>query len=337
MASQKKEAKVRERISISDHLQKIGLPAMRKELLEGLQANPKYISSKFFYDDKGSHLFEKITALPEYYPSRTEKQILATLWEKLSVDADKLNTDKLNIIELGSGDSSKISLLLSQLSEDELSRTHYFPVDISHAAINSAANELINNFPTLEIHGLVADFIRQTDILPDIKNRLFCFFGSTLGNLEPGNRDYFIRQLGSIMNKGDHLLLGLDMVKDSAVLEKAYNDSQQVTAQFNKNVLNVTNNLLDANFKPELFNHIAFYNTSLHRIEMHLQAKQPMHIHYRFNGQRIDLSNEETIHTENSHKFNRQHIDSLARTGGLETNAIYTDPRQWFSISHFSK
>lgn len=332
MASQKKEAKVQDRISISDHLQEIGVPAMRKELLEGLQATTKYISSKYFYDDEGSRLFEEITALPEYYPSRTEKEILATLWKKLHI-----NADELNIVELGSGDSSKISLLLSQLSDAELSRTRYFPVDISHAAINGAANELINRFPTIEVHGLVADFIGQPDIMPEAENRLFCFFGSTLGNLEHGKRDNFIRQLGNIMNKGDHLLLGLDMIKDNRVLEKAYNDSQHVTAQFNKNILNVTNNLLDTDFKPELFNHIAFYNTDLHRIEMHLQAKQNMHIHCGFNGQRIDLSNGETIHTENSHKFNRRHIDSLASTGELETNAIFTDPRQWFSISHFTK
>lgn len=309
-----------------------GDKSAKNEILEGLKNQPKRIPSKFFYDGKGSGLFEAITTLPEYYPTRCEKEILTYLWDKL-----ELNAGDLRIIELGSGDCSKIRLLLTCMPEDQLRNVIYYPVDISPVAIRDAIADLKESFPTLKVKGIAADFTSQLHLLPRGGTRMFCFFGSTIGNLDPGEINGFMTSLGREMVKGDHLLMGLDMIKDISVLENAYNDNRGVTAMFNKNILSVANELLESDFDPGMFDHKAFYNQEKQRIEMHLQARRNMSVSCNSNGSRIKLKEGETIHTENSHKFSPEQIEQLGEAGGLGVKAIYPDSKAWFGVVHFVK
>jgi L-histidine N-alpha-methyltransferase len=328
----KEETLSKEGIKLVNYLADIGIKKVKEEIFNGLKAFPKYISPKFFYDEKGSELFEAITKLDEYYPTRTEKKILSTIGKELNLDFSKLC-----IIEFGSGDSSKISLLLSQVPENKLSTIKYYPVDISQSAIERASEKLADEFPMININGIVADFIHQLNMIPKTGKRLFCFFGSTIGNLNTTEIKEFMKLLGTEMQAKDSLLLGIDMVKDSAVLEKAYNDNQQITADFNKNILNVINNLAETNFKSADFEHLAFYNEEKRKIEIHLKARKDMVITFESEADKIYIKKGETIHTENSHKFNKDDIKTLGFWAGLDTEIILTDDRQWFSLVHYKK
>jgi len=245
--------------------------------------------------------------------------------------------DGLNIIELGSGDRSKIRLLLRQAPQSALPTIKYYAVDISQSAIKKAAKHLASEFPMIQINGVVADFIRHLNRMPKTANRLFCFFGSTIGNLDRIEIKTFMDRLGLLMQSGNHLLLGMDMVKERAILENAYNDVQQITADFNKNILNVVNHLLHTDFDPTAFEHLAFYDEKERRIEMHLKAKNDMVIGSEHSAEKIYIKQAETIHTENSHKFTRDDIESFGRWAGLDVIKIYTDVRRWFSLVHFRK
>jgi len=319
-------------ISIDNHLPKLGLENVREEIIAGLKSTPKFISSKFFYDKLGSKLFEEITNLDEYYPTRTEKKILSTIAKELSIDFTGLN-----IIELGSGDPTKISLLLQQIPDNKLSTINYHPVDISKSAILDSARRLAEDFPMIKINGVVADFIHQLDLVPYYDRKLFCFFGSTLGNFNDEEVEEFLNDLGKVMEKGDGFLLGLDMVKDIRILEEAYNDDKGITAEFNKNILNVVNKLACLNFNPREFDHIAFYNIDKDRIEMYLKANKEIILNLDGKGDQIQIQKGELIHTENSHKFSQENIKTMASWAGLETGGIYTDEMEWFSLVHFVK
>jgi len=326
------EIRIPESVSIDNHLPKIGINNVQKEITAGLQAFPKYISSKFFYDQRGSELFEKITQLDEYYPTRTEKSILSTIGKDLNLDYTSLN-----IIELGSGEHSKISLLLQQIPENKLPSIKYFPVDISQSAIEMSSASLATDFPIIKVQGIVADFLHQLNLIPKTGKRLFCFFGSTIGNLNITEIEQFMKLIGAEMQQDESLLLGMDMVKDTSILEKAYNDEQQITAEFNKNILNVINDLANTNFDPADFDHQAFYNEDYNRIEMHLKAKADMIINVKSTDSIILIQKGETIHTENSHKFNQDIIRTMAYWGGLDTEQIFTDSNKWFSLVHYKK
>ena len=317
---------------IINKLKDIDSGKVKEEILEGLTSLPRYISPKYFYNAGGSQLFENITELEEYYPTRTEKAILSGIGSSL-----KLDFNDLNIVELGSGDPSKIRLLLQQIPSDKLSTLHYYPVDISHSALEDSMQQLTEEFPEIMLTGIVADFMQQFDKLPKIKNRLFCFLGSTIGNLNPEERLSFMKNLGNEMEAGDHLLLGLDMVKDSRVLHRAYNDGQQVTAAFNKNILNVVNGIMDTSFDSADFEHLAFYNENEQRIEMHLKATRDRKIRINGNGETLNIKKGETIHTENSYKFNREDIESIGRHAGLTAVSVFPDEKKWFSLVLYSK
>ncbi len=321
---------VEEDSGLVNHLSDIGIKKIQEEIITGLRAKQKYISSKFFYDEKGSELFELITNLDEYYPTRTEKKILSSIGQDL-----KLDFSELSIVELGSGDPSKIRLLLQQIPENELSTLRYFPVDISQSAIEDASEKLVDEFPMLNISGIVADFILQPNRVPKIGRRLFCFFGSTIGNLTMDEIEKFMKRLGAEMQEGDGLLLGLDMIKDTFILEKAYNDDHQVTADFNKNILNVINVLANTDFDPEEFEHQSFYNEEEERIEMHLKAKSDMVITFNSEAAKIQIKKGETIHTENSHKFKKEHIETMGLWAGLSTEKIFSDHNQWFNLVYY--
>lgn len=300
------------------------------EILEGLLAKQKYISSRFFYDDRGSLLFEKITALPEYYPTRTEQAILMRYASEI-VGAGQ----KRNIIELGSGDCSKISILLETIPNQAVKQMRYFPVDVNEAAILKAAVLLSQKYPDMKIHGLLADFMKHLSEIPGEDERLICFFGSTLGNFSREEATGFVKQLKTRMRPGDTLLLGLDMVKDVTILEAAYNDRQAVTAAFNKNILRVVNRLAKTNFQTGDFEHMAFYNGEQNRIEMHLVALRDLQITTPFLDGSINLREGETIHTENSHKFTYEDIRRFADFSGLSIINVYSDMNNWFSLVQF--
>ena len=328
----KEETLTKEGIKLVNYLPDIGIKKVRDEIFKGLNAFPKFISPKYFYDNRGSELFEAITKLDEYYPTRTEKMILSTIGKKLNLDFSELS-----IIELGSGDSSKIRTLLQQLPENKLSTLKYYPVDISQSAIERASEKLADEFPMIPINGIVADFIHQLNMIPKTGKRLFCFFGSTIGNLNSIEIKEFMKFLGTEMQVGDSFLLGIDMIKDTAVLERAYNDDRKITADFNKNILNVINNLADTNFELAEFEHLAFYNEETKRIEMHLKARKDMVITFNSGTDKVHINKGETIHTENSHKFNKDNIKTMGFWAGLDTEKIFTDDNQWFSLVYYKK
>jgi len=324
IATQTVDAK---QISISNHIKDLGIDNIRKEIIEGLTAQKKYISSKFFYDDKGSKLFEKITSLPEYYPTRTEKGILKAVAPELM--SHLKNTD---IVELGSGDSSKITILLKGINSENIPSINYIPVDVSHSAIQKSAKELIKQFPDLTINGLVADFINQLDLIPYKNKRMFCFLGSTLGNFDENIATEFLQNLRSNMKVGDKLLLGVDLVKPLNILQNAYNDKQNVTAEFNKNILAVVNEIIESNFNQKDFEHKAFFNENESRIEMHLVAKRDVTINSPYLKTGLQLKKGEDIFTENSYKFSLDRIKDIHNSMGLDIKDIYSDENKWFAL-----
>ncbi len=319
-------------VKILNCLPEIGINAVQNEIVSGLTSSSKYISSKYFYDDKGSKLFGQITNLDEYYLTRTEKSILSTIIQNLNLDFIHRH-----IIELGSGDSSKIQILLQQIPSHILSTLTYYPVDISQSAIRKSVGELSEKFPMVRMKGIIADFLHQLNMLPKKEKRLFCFLGSTIGNLDTGERKDFMELLGEEMQKGESLLLGIDMVKDITVLEKAYNDSHKLTADFNKNILMAVNALIDSDFNTEDFEHVAFYNSEKKRIEMHLRAKTELLINTGTQMSKIQIFKGETIHTENSHKFDMDDIKKMGHWSGCTTENIYTDENEWFSVVQYKK
>lgn len=317
--------------TISDYLEKESAEEIRNLIWDGLQKEPKYISSRFFYDDRGSELFEDITRLPDYYPTRLEKEIL-------SKEASKIirENNPGNVIELGSGDCSKISLLFDALSREQIEKTQYVPVDVSRSAIQKSARLLQDKYSGLEIHGILADFLKHLRFPSDNGTNLVCFFGSTLGNFEPGVAHRFLLNVAEMMKPGDHMLLGLDMVKDKEVLEKAYNDEAGVTELFNKNILNVINGTVGTDFNPTDFEHHAFLNEEHQRIEMHLKALRALEVSTG-NGETLKIEEGEMIHTENSHKFSENDIMEMAVITGFRVKEIFSDSQKWFSLVHFIK
>jgi L-histidine N-alpha-methyltransferase len=321
-----------EQFQITDLLKKEEQQEVFDKILCGLISGKKYISSRFFYNSNGSALFEKITALPEYYPTRTEKSILKDKGREI------LNANSYSsIIELGSGDCSKICLLLDTIPDKNFGSTEYYPVDISASAICKSAELLTKKYPALRIQGILADFIKHLDHLPGINNRLICFLGSTLGNFSYEQSVSFLSGIRSLMDERDSLLLGLDMVKDAQILERAYNDGQGITEAFNKNILLAVNDIAETNFAPENFRHHAYYNLEKARIEMHLIALKDMEISSPLFNEKILIKKDESIHTENSHKFTPEKIKQMADKSGLRINEIFMDEKKWFSLVKLEK
>jgi len=319
-------------VTVDNFLLKIGTDAVVRHIAEGLTLREKYISCIYFYDAVGSKLFERITRLPEYYLARTEKSLLGQAAFYISNELKNID-----IVELGSGDCSKISILLEAIPSRFLPSVRYIPVDVSQSVVEESAAILVSTFPGMSIHGVIADFMKQLDLIPKGLTRFFCFLGSTVGNLSKRDAIEFFHNLGKAMRTGDMLLLGTDMVKDKDILAKAYNDSEGVTAEFNLNILNVVNNIANTNFHPEAFEHVAFYNEECSRIEMHLKAKEDLEAISPFIEERIIIGKGETIHTENSHKFTPERIKDFASTAGLEIQHIFSDEKKWFSLILMAK
>jgi L-histidine N-alpha-methyltransferase len=314
--------------TLHNHMPDIDEDRVIGDLLKGLTCSRKYISCVYFYDAKGSKLFEKITRLPEYYLTRLEKDLLREA--ALELGSTLHDTD---IIEFGSGDCSKISILFDAVPPDDMGSIRYVPVDVSRSAVEESADILVDLFPGLAIHGIIADFERRFSCIPEGTGRLFCFLGSTIGNFSNGRAVKFLSDLREVMRPDDMLLVGFDMVKEKEIIERAYNDSSLVTAEFNKNILNVVNALAGTNFTPDTFEHVAFYNGIDSRIEMHLRALEDLVISCPHVPDGIRIVRGETIHTENSHKYTTERMEELVSRAGLKVQTRYTDGDEWYSLA----
>ena len=313
------------KVRIKNLLPDIGIENARKEIADGLMNGRPAISSKFFYDQKGSLLFEEITKLEEYYPTRTEKGILTEMAPVLMPQ-----NSAMEIIELGSGDCSKISILL-EAANGNMANMKYIPVDFSQSAISDAANILCRRYPQLEIEAYVADFIHQLNLIPHSdKPRMVCFLGSTIGNFSMPEAREIIRNLAGSLFKNDSLLVGFDLIKAEDILHAAYNDAKGVTAHFNKNILKVVNGVVESDFSLDDFEHKACFNAQKSRIEMHLVANKGVQVSSPFFEKDLKLSRGESIHTENSHKYSMDSIHELIVGSGLSIKNTFTDPSSWF-------
>jgi len=298
-----------------------------KEIREGLTASHKYTPCKYFYDTQGSKLFEEICQLPEYYPTHTEISILRDIAPELM----KTVAHK-DLIELGAGANVKIRILLNAVGKSIRATLRYILVDISRSAVIEASQDLLDTYPELQVLGIIADFTSQLEVIPTERPLMFCFLGSTIGNMEQGETILFLRSISANMKPDDKLLVGFDMVKNRETMEAAYNDSKGVTAEFNKNILNVLNKELNANFDLSHFDHVAFFNEDHERIEMHLRANRDISVKLKSIDLEIEFKRGETIHTENSKKFTEKSIEDLANRAGLSVQNWYSDPSGWFFL-----
>ncbi|GGP42429.1 L-histidine N(alpha)-methyltransferase [Streptomyces calvus] len=298
--------------------------ALRADVREGLTGSPKTLPPKWFYDAHGSELFERITTLPEYYPTRAEREILlARAGEIAAVSGAR------TLVELGSGSSEKTRHLLDALTG---LRT-YVPVDVSASALTLAGEALVAERPGLEVHALIADFTARLT-LPDTPGpRLVAFLGGTIGNLLPAERAAFLASVRSLLAPGDALLLGTDLVKDETVLVRAYDDAAGVTAAFNKNVLNVVNRELDADFDPAAFEHVALWDAEREWIEMRLRSRTAQTVKVPALELAVDFAAGEELRTEVSAKFRQEGVRAELSAAGLETVRWWTDAQGRFALS----
>ena len=318
------------RVSITNLLQEIGPDEARDEIIKGLLASQKSISSKYFYNPEGSRLFEEITSLEEYYPTRTEMGILNRIAPALMKQYAGFD-----IIELGSGDPSKISVLLGAAAELSADSIHYMPLDISQAAIRASSEALVDQYPNINIEGYAVDFISQFDLVKRKRPALICFFGSTIGNFEWDQALELLRNIRRQMKEEDVLLMGMDLVKPESVLHAAYNDSRGVTAAFNRNILSTVNTLIESDFHAEDFDHLAFFNHEKSRIEMYLVANRDLLIQSPHIPGGLSFRKGESIHTENSHKYSQHHISEIVSATKLELKQSHRDEKGWFALSEF--
>ena len=300
---------------------------LRAEALTGLQATPKRLPPKLFYDQRGSQLFERITETPEYYPTRTE---IGLLEEHAAEIVERFGPNPL-IIEYGSGASRKIRILLDALEDHE---ARYLALDISKDHLIASAEALAEDYPNLDVHAVCADYTQEVELpesaLDGVGRRVAFFPGSTIGNFSPAEAESFLRSSSHMLGSGGAMLLGVDLKKDKATLDAAYNDEAGVTEEFNLNLLRRLNRELGANFDLAAFRHDAFYNEREGRIEMHLESLRDQCIDIA--GERIRFRAGETIHTESSHKFRVDELQELARRGGFEPGHAWTDEQRLFSL-----
>lgn len=297
--------------------------AFREDVLRGLSQEQMATPARWLYDDAGSQLFEDITQLPEYYPTRAETEILKGQSESFA----NLIAPGCAVVEFGSGSSVKTPLLLSAIDP-----AAYVPLDISGDFLRAAAKDLAVKFPTLPIHPVEADFMRQVALPAAVASlpKLGFFPGSTIGNMVARTAVDLLRSMRETLGEGAKLLIGMDLIKDAGVLEAAYDDAAGVTAQFNYNLIRRINRELDADIDLEALTHEARWNDEFARVEMHLVAGRD--IDFTVAGKRFALSKGESIHTENSHKFNRRTSAMMLLAGGWEPQARWLDEKGQFSL-----
>lgn len=300
-----------------------------EDVREGLSTTPKFLPPKYFYDAEGSRLFEQICELPEYYVTRTEQAIL----EKHADEIVQHLPEEGSLIELGSGSSRKTRVLIEALLK-KADSIHYMPVDISQTMVIDTSKVLINEYPELHITALVSDYFTALQYLrfENLSGKSIIFLGSNIGNFDLDEALQFLRKVCEAMQKQDKFLLGTDMQKEREILEAAYDDAQGITAHFNLNVLKRINRELGGNFDLNKFVHRAFYNTSLHRIEMHLQSLDNQTVYIEALNQTFRFKKDETIHTENSYKYSMDQIYRLADQAGLQVCESWFDEKRWFGL-----
>jgi L-histidine N-alpha-methyltransferase len=300
--------------------------ALERDVLVGLSLDPKELPPKWFYDERGSELFDEITRLPEYYLTDREREILDARAAEI---VDALAADTL--VELGSGTSEKTRLLIdAMLAARKLKRLVVF--DYSEEFLRSAAAQLANDYPSVDVHAVVGDF-EQLDRLPGTGTRLIAFLGSTIGNLPPGVRAAFLARVARDLRRDAGLLLGLDLVKDVARVEAAYNDPAGVTAAFNRNVLDVLNRELHADFDPSGFEHVARWDPENEWIEMLLRSTRDQRVHVRDLDLEVDFAAGEEMRTEVSSKFRRERIERELEEAGLVLRRWWTDEAGDFALA----
>jgi L-histidine Nalpha-methyltransferase len=303
---------------------------LAEDVREGLTRDQKQLPPKYFYDARGSELFDRITALPEYYPTRCERAILNRYAPEMVE-----SSEAAELVELGSGTASKTRALLYAMAGAGTLR-RYVPFDVDTSVVEGSAAELIELYPGLEVHGVVGDFQRDLERVPEGTRRLFAFLGGTVGNLYPEERLGFLRRLRDLMEPSDRLLLGADLVKDRGVLEAAYNDGEGVTAEFNRNVLRVVNRGLGADFEPDSFRHVAFFDEAGSRIEMRLRAEGAQAVRIPGAGLDVAFADGEEIRTEISTKFTREGIEEELVEARLGLDRFLTDDDALFGVAFAS-
>jgi L-histidine N-alpha-methyltransferase len=301
--------------------------SLRADARAGLTATPKTLSPKWFYDERGSELFEKITLLPEYYPTRAERAILRAASGEIAAA-----TGAATLVELGSGSSEKTRLLLDAL-RDAGSLRSYVPLDVSESALIAAANRVLVSYPGLSVEAIVSDFEEHLGLPAAGGARLVAFLGGTIGNLLPAERAAFLARLRTGLRAGDALLLGTDLVKDPAVLVAAYDDPAGVTASFNKNVLAVLNTELGADFDADAFEHVAIWDARAEWIEMRLRSVHDQRVTLPAIGLAVEFAEGEEMRTEVSAKFRREGVAGELAAAGFAMRSWWTDDAGQFGLS----
>lgn len=299
-----------------------------QDVITGLSHKPQSLPPRYFYDDRGSLLFEEICNLPEYYPTRTEAAILTQYASEIA----KLTGD-CELVELGSGSSTKTRLLLDAYANLGLP-LRYLPIDVSPSILENSAKQLLTDYSSLEIHGIIAtyaDALTHLGVSP-VKSRMILFLGSTLGNLTPLECDRFFKQVTTALLPGDYFLLGIDLQKPVAILEAAYNDSQQITAAFNLNMLSHLNWQFDGNFDLNCFRHRAIYNQEQAQIEMYLDCVRSHNVQLNKLNLSLEFQENTSILTEISRKFDLEQMQQYLHTQGLQSIKTWTDPQSWFAV-----
>ncbi len=306
---------------------------LAEDVLDGLTRPFKELPPKHFYDERGCELFDRITELPEYYPTRAERSIL-----EANAEAIVAATGAVELVELGSGTAAKTRVLLSAMasSPEPPGLRRYVPFDVAESVVRESAEALVVEYPGLRVHGVVGDFERHLDRIPppvEGEPRIVALLGGTIGNFPPGSRRRLLREIAALLGPDDHLLLGTDLVKDPHVLEAAYDDSAGVTAEFNRNVLHVLNRELDADFQVGAFEHVAFFDRRNEWIEMRLRASCASSVRVGALDLDLELTAGEEIRTEISAKFTPARLAADYAAAGLALAGWHTDPQRRFALS----
>ncbi len=300
---------------------------LRRDVRAGLTGTPKTLPPKWFYDERGSRLFDEITRLPEYYPTRRERELLERVAPEVAA-----GTGADTLVELGSGTSEKTRLLLAALADAGTLR-RFVPFDVDGVTLVAAGTSVAAAHPGVLVHAVVGDFEHHLDRLPRGGRRLVAFLGSTIGNLEPGQRAEFLRSLAATLDPGDALLLGTDLVKDTARLVAAYDDAAGVTAEFNKNVLHVLRRELGADVDPGDFEHVAVWVPEHERVEMRLRARRALTVRVPAVELEVPFARGEELRTEVSSKFRRETLAAELAAAGLDLTRWWTDARGDVALS----
>jgi L-histidine N-alpha-methyltransferase len=315
-------------IRIDSHLGDGHERSLAEDVLDGLTRPFKELPPKHFYDARGAQLFDRICELPEYYPTRAERAILEETAEEIAA-----LTGAAELVELGSGTASKTRVLLDELHAAG-TLVRYIPMDVTESMVRDCAAELTSEYPGLRVHGVIGDFERHLDqVPPAVGPRIVAFLGGTIGNFPPGSRRRVLREIARLLGPQDHLLMGTDLVKDPQVLEAAYDDSQGVTAEFNRNVLRVLNRELNADFDPDDFDHVALFDREHEWIEMRLRSKREHTTHVRDLDMAVHFDAGEEMRTEISAKFTAVRIEGDLSAAGLQQVRSFTDPDELFALT----